>query len=84
MFLPPNVISLCPPLDQGVITMMKKIYHHRLLQSLREVTERRKMLENVKKINLKDFVYWTAQAWEQSEHNDQESNLHKRKNKLII
>ena len=26
MFLPPNVISLCPPMDQGVITMLKKIY----------------------------------------------------------
>jgi hypothetical protein len=41
------------------------------------------MLENVKKINIKDFVYWTTQAWEQSEHNDQDSNLQKRKNKLI-
>lgn len=41
------------------------------------------MLENVKKIKLKDFVYWTAQAWEQSEHSYEESNLQKRKNKLI-
>jgi hypothetical protein len=40
------------------------------------------MLENVKKINLKDFVYWTAQAWEQREPNDQESNLQKRKTNL--
>jgi hypothetical protein len=81
LFLPPNAISLCPSMDQGVITMLKKIYHHRLLilKSLIEVTDRFKMLENVKKINLKDFVYWTAQAWEQSEHNDQESNFQKRK-----
>jgi len=64
--------------------MLKKIYHHRFPKSLREVTDRCKMLANVKKINLKDFVYWTAQTWEQSEHNDQESNLQKRKNKLII
>jgi uncharacterized pyridoxal phosphate-containing UPF0001 family protein len=62
----------------------EKIYHHRLLKSLREVTDGCKMLENLKKINLKGFVCWTAQAWEQSEHNDQKSNLQKRKNKLII
>jgi hypothetical protein len=42
------------------------------------------MLENVKKINLKDFVYWAAQVLEQSEHKDQESKLQKRKNKQII
>jgi hypothetical protein len=58
--------------------MLKKNNHHRLLKSLREITDRHKMLENVKKINLKDFVYWTIQACEQSEHNDQDSNLQKR------
>jgi hypothetical protein len=35
---------------------------HRHLQSLAEVFEAGKLLENLKTLNIKD-VYWTAQVW---------------------
>lgn len=60
MFLPPNVTSLCQCMDQDVTEMLKETIG-RLLRSLREVVdEGGEILENLKKVNIKD-VYWTMQ-----------------------
>ena len=60
MFLPPNVTSLCQCIDQDVTEILKETIA-RLLQSLREVVdEGGEILENLKKVNIKD-AYWTTQ-----------------------
>jgi len=43
-------------------------------------------MQNVRKCeeNKPKRFYWTAQAWEQTAHNDQDSNLQKIKNYMII
>jgi len=60
MFLPPNVTSLCQCMDQDVTEILKEAIG-RLLQSLREVVDKGgEILENLKKVNIKD-VYRTTQ-----------------------
>lgn len=60
MFLPPNVTSLCQCMDQDVTEILKETIY-RLLQSLREVVdEGGEILENLKKVNIKD-IHWTTQ-----------------------
>jgi hypothetical protein len=47
-------------MDQGVSEALKKKYWCGLLKALKEVIDVGEMLENLKKINLKDDVSWTA------------------------
>ena len=61
IFLSPNVISFCQYVDQGFTETAQKKYQCILLQSLVEVIdEGRHMLANLKKVSLKDVVYWIA------------------------
>ena len=43
MFLPPNVISVYQPMDAGIILMVKRKYHYRLLTKYLEIFETRQM-----------------------------------------
>uniref|UniRef100_K7G469 HTH CENPB-type domain-containing protein n=1 Tax=Pelodiscus sinensis TaxID=13735 RepID=K7G469_PELSI len=68
IFLPPNITSLCQPVDQDVLEVLKKKYRHKLLTTLIEVIDDRNgMLDKLRTVNLKDVVYWIAQSWEQIE-----------------
>ena len=67
MFLPPNTTSALQPLDQGLLEGMKRQYKKYLLRHI--------ILENsassltvpdiVKRLTIRDAVYWIAQAWEE-------------------
>ena len=65
-------------MHQDVIKTMKVNYQHRLLHSLKGV-DKGEMLENLRKINLKDIAYWIAQACKNIEQRT-ESHLEKKKN----
>lgn len=65
MFLPPNVMSICQPMDQGVLETIKRNYHRQLLSSLIDsIDQGENMIEKLCKINLKDVAYFVAQSWE--------------------
>lgn len=64
IFLPPNVTSLLQPMDQSVIETMKRHYRRQLLRKLLvEGEDEECVLNNHKKINLKDCAYMVAEAW---------------------
>lgn len=66
MFLPPAVTSLIQPMDQGVLENLKRNYRRLLLEHiLEEVDEGANLTECLKKLNLKNVVYWIASAWNQ-------------------
>lgn len=66
LFLPPNVTSLIQPLDQGVLENMKRNYRKKLLKALIEgIEENKSVPETLKSFNLKDAVYWIAEAWDE-------------------
>uniref|UniRef100_K7FY89 HTH CENPB-type domain-containing protein n=1 Tax=Pelodiscus sinensis TaxID=13735 RepID=K7FY89_PELSI len=65
IFLPPNIISLCQPMDQGVLEALKKKYRHKLLTTLIEATDDGNcMLDKLRTVNIKYYIYWIAQPWE--------------------
>uniref|UniRef100_K7F4N8 HTH CENPB-type domain-containing protein n=1 Tax=Pelodiscus sinensis TaxID=13735 RepID=K7F4N8_PELSI len=63
IFLPPNITSLCQPLDQGVLEALKKKYRCKLLTTLIEAIDDRSGMPD----KIKDFIYWIAQSWENIE-----------------
>ena len=64
LFLPPNVTSLIQPLDQGVLENLKRHYRQRLLKHLLEdLKNDLTVVESLKKINLKDIIYWLGESW---------------------
>uniref|UniRef100_K7G5U3 DDE-1 domain-containing protein n=1 Tax=Pelodiscus sinensis TaxID=13735 RepID=K7G5U3_PELSI len=66
IFLPPT--SLCQPMDQGVLEVLKKKYRCKLLTTLIEVTDDGNgMLDKLRTVNIKDVIYWIAQSWEEIE-----------------
>lgn len=80
MFLPPAVTSLIQPMDQGVLENLKRNYRRLLLEHiLAEVDEGANLTECLKKLNLKNVVYWIASAWNQVKG----STLEKSWSKLI-
>ncbi|XP_039627277.1 jerky protein homolog-like [Polypterus senegalus] len=64
IFLPPNVTSILQPMDQGVLQALKQNYRKMLLRSLLEDNEELTILDKLKKMNIKDVIYWVAEAWE--------------------
>lgn len=60
MYLPPNVTALIQPMDQGVISTMKRSYRTTLLKSL---IEEENLISLWKKYRLVDAVYNIADAW---------------------
>ncbi|XP_028649015.2 jerky protein homolog-like [Erpetoichthys calabaricus] len=64
IFLPPNVTSILQPMDQGVLQALKQNYRKMLLHSLLEDNEELTILDKLMKMNIKDVIYWVAEAWE--------------------
>jgi hypothetical protein len=63
IFLPPNITSLCQPMDQGVLEALKKKYSHELLTMFTKVTANGNgMLNKLRNVNLKDVTYWITQS----------------------
>jgi hypothetical protein len=59
------VTSLIQPLDQDVLQTLKRNYRRQLLKHLLEDLESGKsVVESLKKINIKDIIYWLAEAWD--------------------
>lgn len=66
IFLPPNVTSLIQPLDQGIIENMKKNYRfHFVLSLLTAQEEGIELLQQLKKITIKDVIFWIAKSWDE-------------------
>lgn len=62
-FLPPNVKTICQPIDQGVIEMIE--YHHSLFHSLISVTDNNEdCIIILKKIDMLDVRRWVAETLE--------------------
>uniref|UniRef100_K7GBZ6 HTH CENPB-type domain-containing protein n=1 Tax=Pelodiscus sinensis TaxID=13735 RepID=K7GBZ6_PELSI len=68
IFLPPNITSLCQPMDHGVLEALKKKYCRKLLTTLTEVIDDGNgMLDKLRTVNIKDVIYWVAQSWDEIE-----------------
>lgn len=77
IILPPNVTSLFQPMDQGILNHVKLSYRKKLLRFLIE-NDSDSIGENLKKITIKDVIYWLAESWQ----NTNESFLRKSWKKL--
>lgn len=65
MFLPPNVTSICQPMDQGTLETMKRNYRRILLSSLIDAMDQGEdMVDKLRHLNLKDIAYYLAESWE--------------------
>ena len=65
MFLPPNTTALIQPMDQGVLESLKRRYHKSLLRKLLLLDqEGDSMIAFIKKLNVKDAINMSAEAWE--------------------
>lgn len=65
IFLPPNVTSLIQPLDQGVLENLKRNYKRCLLRALLDgLEENCSVSDCLKKVSLKDVIYWITEAWD--------------------
>ncbi|XP_065072616.1 uncharacterized protein LOC135697001 [Ochlerotatus camptorhynchus] len=61
-FLPPNTTAVIQPMDQHVIQMVKARYKKIMTNEI--LGRGDDFHDNVKRINIKDAMYWIAQAWE--------------------
>ena len=68
VFLPPNTTSIVQPMDQGVLDPLKRCYKKQLLHYV--IIERDNahlsIPDVLKKVTLKEAVYWAAIAWEEA------------------
>lgn len=62
MFLPPNVTSLCQPMDQCVIASMKNYYRFHFMKRL--VEEDEDLVKFWKSVTIKDAIYAVSKAWD--------------------
>lgn len=66
LFFPANVTSLIQLMDQGVLECMKKKYRCRLLQCLLNSVDSEETIRYfLKKITMKDTIYWIAELWKE-------------------
>ena len=63
LYLPKNTTSKIQPLDQGIISSLKRHYRRELIKDI--VCTDLSVVEFVKKMNLKDMFFLTAKAWGQ-------------------
>ncbi len=69
-FLPPNVTPLLQPMDQHVLQFLKLSYRKKLLRRiLEDRDETPSLIAKLKMINIKDVIYWVAEAWESTSEN---------------
>lgn len=62
VFLPPNTTAVLQPLDQNVIQMVKANYRQTMLKEI--LGRPGEFSDNVKRINIKEAIFWVAEAWE--------------------
>ncbi|XP_066248165.1 jerky protein homolog-like [Euwallacea similis] len=72
-FFLPNVTSITQPMDQGILENIKKSYRRFYLEHLLEYTEKEDVISGMRKITLKNVIYWINQAWD-SDYNDSEDD----------
>ncbi|XP_054259713.1 jerky protein homolog-like [Macrosteles quadrilineatus] len=66
VFLPPNVTSLCQPMDQGVLETLKRLYRRKLLTIIIEGMDVGKSVsECLKDTDMLDVALWISSAWEE-------------------
>lgn len=66
LFLPPNVTSLCQPMDQGVLEALKKRYRRRLLSFLIAGIENNEgFIEKLRQTDILDVIRWSSEAWDE-------------------
>ena len=67
MFLPPNTTSVIQPMDQGILESCKRRFKRKLLWHVLTENESSNMSvpDILKKVNMKDVVYWVAEAWKE-------------------
>lgn len=78
-FLPPNVTSVLQPMDQGVLENIKRNYRRQLLEHLLELTENADLMSCLKKITIRDVIYFLSEAW----NSVQESTIKKSWSKIL-
>ncbi|XP_062542013.1 jerky protein homolog-like [Armigeres subalbatus] len=61
-FLPPNTTAVVQPMDQNIIQSIKARYRKTMMQEM--LGRSGEFHENVKNINIKDAIFWVAQAWD--------------------
>lgn len=63
-FLPPNVTSLIQPMDLGVLEALKRNYLKLMLRFiLLECDDDETVKDGLKKINIKQVMYWCTETW---------------------
>ncbi len=82
MFLPPNTTSILQPMDQGILEATKRLYKKSLLRHIVLENEANSMSipDILKKLTIKEAVYWSAQAWDEIKSD----TLRKGWNKLLL
>lgn len=66
LFLPPNVTSICQPMDQGVLEALKRKYRRRLLGFLlSSIDDNSNCITGLKKIDVLDVIRWVSEGWEE-------------------
>ena len=79
MFLPPNTISVLQPMDRGILetkkTLQKKLLRHLIIENDSSLP----VPEVLKKLTIKDTVYWSAHSWEGINPTYSEQSLEKKK-----
>lgn len=64
-FMPPNVTAILQPMDQGILQNIKLGYKKQFLRSLIEDDDSSLTIQDkIKKVNLKNVIYWSAESWE--------------------
>lgn len=65
LFLPVNVTAICQPMDQGVLSSLKKKYRRRLLTSLiSAIDDNEDCRTALKKIDMLDVIRWVSEGWD--------------------
>lgn len=63
-FFPPNVTSILQPMDQEVLQNIKRSYRKQLIKKLLEEDKDNPTIpQRLKKVNIKDAIYWVSDAW---------------------
>lgn len=63
IYLPPNVMALVQPMDQGPIATTKQLYKNDLLRQLLFNDNQQGAVDFLKKLNIRDFLPSLKKSW---------------------